>query len=595
MAGRIAPEDISELRERSDLAEIISAHTQLKKTGRVFKGLCCFHQEKTPSLTVDPEKQLYYCHGCGAGGDVFSFLQKADGLSFSESAQRLADRLGVSLRSSPAEPQQGARSPLLRANELAAAYFADLLMKAPEARAARTYIERRGFDSRDAESWQLGFSPGGGDVLFRRLRDAGLSTREIVDSGLAFVTESGQHRDRFRGRLMFPVFDLSGKVVGFGARALGDEQPKYLNSSETPVYRKSKLLFGLDRAKAALVRTGFAIVTEGYTDVIALSKIGFTNAVATCGTALGEDHFAMIKRFCERVVLAFDADAAGSVASERGFGIHRKMGLEVLVAPIPGGKDPADVALEDGAEDFRRIIEGSKPLMRFMLEQEISRQRLDTAEGKAKAVEAAVELLRWEPNPVARSEHGLWVAGLIGVDPAQVQLALARTNQSDGGSFETRAVRIPGHVKVEREALAIFLDSPSYRREASRFTTDHFTQPANRTLFSALLELEGRGSPQGSMREDEHDSRSMTAASVLDRLPDDETRRLAAELALSASVTRDPEEVFRRLEEFQIERRIQETQAKLKRLDSDSNPEEYDLVFEELMRLETERRTFEKE
>lgn len=594
MAGRVAPEDIAELRERSDLAEIVSAHTQLKKTGRIYKGLCCFHQEKTPSLTVDPEKQLYYCHGCGVGGDVFSFLQKADGLSFSESAERLADRLGIKLRSAaPAGPAEGARSPLLAANEAAASLFAELLWQAPEARGARKYLEGRGFSPQDAEKWRLGFSPPGSDVLYRRLLDRKFTPRQIIEAGLALVTEGGEHRDRFRGRLMFPVTDLSGKVVGFGARALGAEQPKYLNTSETAVYRKSRILFGLDRAKSAMVHNGAAIVTEGYTDVIALSKAGFSEVVATCGTALGEDHFALIKRFCERVILAFDADAAGQVASERGFGIHRKMGLEVLVAPIPEGKDPADVALESGGDGFRAILDRSKPLMEFVLEREISRHRRDTPQGKAKAVEAAVEKLRWEPSPVARSEYGLWVAGLLGVDPQQVQLTIAKSAGEPGRSYTPEVVRMPGHLKVERQALAILLESPSQRAEAARFTTDHFTQPAHRTLFSALVDMEaatGRSLARAGAA-----SAAVSPASVLDHLPDDETRRLAAELALSPSISADTEEVFRRLEEFEIERRIASAQAKLKRLNSETDSEEYDLLFTELMRLESERRRFEKD
>ncbi|MGI8426639.1 MAG: DNA primase [Actinomycetota bacterium] len=601
MPGRINPDDISDLRERTDLSEVIAAHTQLKKAGRVFKGLCCFHQEKTPSLTVDPGKQLYYCHGCGAGGDVFSFLQKAEGLTFAESAQRLADRLGMALRTegSSGKPE-GARAPLMAATEAAAAHFAHLLAGAPEAKGARKYLEGRGFSSEDAGVWRLGYSPAGADQLYRYLLGAKFTSKQILEAGLAYATDSGEHRDRFRGRVMFPVSDLSGKVVGFGARALGEEQPKYLNSPETTIYRKSKILFGLDRAKAGMVRTGTAIVTEGYTDVIAMTKIGFDNVVATCGTALGEEHFALIKRFCERAILAFDADAAGAVASERGFGLHTKIGLEVLVAPIPAGKDPADVALMEGREAAGLILDESIALMRFILEREISRHRLDTAEGKSKAVKAAAGLLGWEPSRVARSEHGFWVAKRIGVDPQQVQLEIAAAQDSGQRVGIAQAVRTPGHVKVEREALAILLESPSQRSEAvQRLNADHFTQPAHRVLFNSMREMEA--APVSSQSDDNQLSgensgevRGGFPPRVMERLPDDETRRLAAELSLTPNVTKDPDEVFQRLESFLVERRVRAAQAKLARLDADTNSDEYDSLFGELMRLEAERRSFDE-
>ncbi|HEX2053006.1 MAG TPA: DNA primase [Actinomycetota bacterium] len=580
--GRIAPEDLQALRDRADIVEVVAGHMKLRKAGRVFKGLCCFHQEKTPSFTVDPSKGLYYCHGCGKGGDVFRFLQETDGLDFSESAQRLADRFGVNLRfEGPAEPV-GQRAALLLANKKAAEYFAALLTKSPEAEAARRYIQGRGFSPKDAQHWNLGFAPRGRDSLFRHLLAAGLAPQHVVDAGLAFVNEDGGHRDRFRGRVTFPISGLTGDVIGFGARAMGDDQPKYLNSPETSLYQKSRVLWALDKAKAEIVRSGFALVTEGYTDVMALHKVGFSNAVATCGTALGEEHFALLKRFCERVVLAFDADAAGAVASERGFGIHAKVGLEVLVAPLPGGKDPADVALEGGREAVEPLIAGAIPLMRFVLEREIGRHSLDSAEGKSKAIRAAVERLSWEPNPVARGQHAQWVAERVGVGQYQVETVMREVAQA--GSAETFAPsrraglrRWPGHVKVEREALGILLDSPDgLPRAMEVLRPDHFTQPEHRVLFSALAGV--AADPAGG--------------SVMDRLPDDDARRFAAELAMAPPITRDPEEVFLRLEEFRIVRQIEGLKAKLDGLDPEGDADSYDETFQELMRLDVERRKF---
>lgn len=580
--GRIVPEDLQALRDRADIVEVVGGYLKLRRTGRIFKGLCCFHQEKTPSFTVDPAKGLYYCHGCSRGGDVFRFVQEADGLTFSESAQRLADRFGVNLRfDGPAEPP-GQRTGLLLANKLAAGYFAGLLTDAPEAEGARRYLQGRGFTAQDAAHWGLGFAPRGRDTLYRHLLQRGLNSQQVVDAGLVLVTEEGAHRDRFRGRIIFPVSSLTGDVVGFGARAMGDDQPKYLNSPETPLYQKSRILFGLDRAKAEIVRRGFAMVTEGYTDVMALHQVGFANAVATCGTALGEEHFALLKRFCERVVLAFDADAAGAVASERGFGIHAKVGLEVLVTPLPAGKDPADVALEGGREAVEPLVERATPLMRFVLEKEISRHNLDSAEGKARAVRAAVGLLSWEPHQVARGEHALWVANRVGVGQYQVETVLRESAQSGGSaqsgpSRPAGPKRSPGHVKVEREALSILLDSPERLRQAMGFLkNEHFTQPDHRVLFGALAELAARP----------------VAGTVMDELPDDESRSFAAELALAPPITADPEEVFLRLEEFRIVRQIEQLKAKLDQFDPEGDADSYDATFRELMRLDVERRRF---
>jgi DNA primase len=575
MAGRIRADDLEQLRERVDLVEVISGYTQLKKAGRIFKGLCCFHQEKTPSLTVDPDKRLYVCFGCGAGGDVFTFLRQIEGLSFTEAAERLASRVGISLRHEGGDGRsdRSSRHLLLTATVAAAEFFADVLMRSPEAENARKYLENRGFTSDDARTWKLGYAPSGHDVLYRNLLGRKFDSRQIVDAGLATVNDRGEHRDRFRGRLIFPIADISGDIVGFGARALQGESPKYLNSPETAIYHKGKVLYGLERARQHMSSLGEAVVVEGYTDVMALQKAGAENAVATCGTALGEDHLAVIKRFCDRVILAFDADAAGAVATRRAFGIHAQLGLEVLVAPMPAGKDPADVALAGGPEAVRPLLEQAKPLMRFVLESEISRHRLETAEGKANAVRAAAGLLAWEPRRVARGEHAFWVARRIGVGEADVQREIAEVGQEPvGAQAGTRNARLPGHVKVERETLSFLLQAPDRLGGVMEWIGDeHFTQPEHRTLLRAMIDGGGAG-----------------ARNILDRLSEDGTRRLAAELALTPRLTQDEEELFRRLREFRLRRQIESIRNKLEQLSPNSG--EYQHLFRELMRLEEERR-----
>jgi DNA primase len=584
MPGRFNEQDLNEVRDRANLIEVISAHTQLKKSGaRSFVGLCPFHQEKSPSFHVDPGKQVYYCHGCGAGGDVFSFLRAAEGLSFAEAAERLATRLGITLRTEAgtAPVAGGGRRRLLEAAKTASAYFADLLAHSPQAEVARRYVEARRFSRDDATAWGLGFAPTGRDTLYRHLLSQKFSSEQIVEAGLALVTESGEHRDRFRGRLVFPITDVSGDVVGFGARALGDEPPKYLNSPETALYHKSKLLYGLDRAKKEMVRTGRAVVTEGYTDVMGLHRVGVTNAVATCGTALGEDHFATIKRFCDRVILAFDADAAGSFASERSFGIDAKVGVEVLVALLPAGKDPADLALaappEGGAEAVEAVIKAAVPLRWFMIEAVLRRHPLDTPESKGKAIRDLAPVLSSEPSRVVRGEYAFRIARLLGVDERTVQQEISELGTANRGATVRRKDSLPGHIRQEREALARLLDEPRRLKQVQDWVTeDHFTVPEHRLLLRGLLAS----------------SRNGSTASILDELPDEDTRRLAVELAMTPPTDEEVEQVFLRLEEFRLQRQIQSLRATLGRLEPGADPAGSDSVFEELMRLESQRRRF---
>src|SRR5229473_1646746 len=579
MPGRFNEQDLAEVRERANLVEVILAHTQLRKAGpRTFKGLCPFHQEKTPSFTVDPAKQVYYCFGCGAGGDVFSFLRAAEGLSFTETAERLAGRLGITLRSEvgAAPASGGGRRRLMEAAKAAGEYFTRLLNGSSEAAGARRYVESRGFSEEDARAWGLGYAPAARDTLYRHLLAAKFSPDVIVDAGLALVTESGEHRDRFRGRLVFPIADLAGDVVGFGARALGDEPPKYLNSPETALYHKSKLLYGLDRAKKEMVRTGKAVVTEGYTDVIALHKVGVTSAVATCGTALGEDHFATIKRFCDRVVLAFDADAAGSFASERGFGIDAKVGVEVLVALLPPGKDPADLALtpepDGGGAAVEEVIKGAVPLRWFMIEAVLRRHRLDTPESKGKALRDLAPVLSSEPSRVVRGVYAFRIARLLGVDERTVQQEISELGGAGpraGGS--PKGARMSARVHLERTALALLLDSPN-RVDTVRdwLTEGHFTLPAHRVLLRVLLAA----------------SRNTSTASILESVADKDARQLAAELIVTPLMD-EPTEIFQRL---YVGRQIETLRATLGRLDPGADPAGSIAIEQELLRLESQRR-----
>jgi DNA primase len=315
VAGRIRQEDIQAVRERTDLVKLVSGYLTLKKAGHdSFDGLCPFHTEKTASFSVSPSKQVYHCFGCGAGGDAIRFLREVEHLEFTEAVERLAKESGVSLRyegdTSADRRAASRRLALHRANEEASALYHQTLVDRPEGEEARRYLETRVIDRETAEQFGIGYAPGASDFLLRRLA-RGFSPELLVEAGLAVREASGNVRDRFRGRITFPVHDLSGRAVGIGARILPggrDEGPKYMNSPETPVYRKGEVLYNLDRAKAAVSKSGEIVIVEGYTDVIALARAGVETAVATCGTALGEGHFRLASRFAQRMFLAFDSD-----------------------------------------------------------------------------------------------------------------------------------------------------------------------------------------------------------------------------------------------------------------------------------------------
>ena len=316
MAGR---DDVERVRQSTNLVAMFEAVTTVKKSGASWQAICPFHSEKTPSLSIDPGRGLFHCFGCDEGGDVFTFLQLTEGLEFREALQELADRAGITLAATPgADRNREKRRRLLDAVEEAGRFYRDFFNQSKEAAAARDYVRGRGYGREIVEKFGLGFSPPGWDALSRFLHQQGFAERVILEAGLAKRNREGRLFDHIRGRLIFPIRNVSGALVGFGGRALGDEQPKYLNTPETPLYKKSELLYGLDMARAEISRAGRAVVVEGYTDVIAFHLADYPAAVATCGTALGKRHLELLGRFASTIILAFDADAAGERAAVRG-------------------------------------------------------------------------------------------------------------------------------------------------------------------------------------------------------------------------------------------------------------------------------------
>ena len=587
--AKIREDDIDLLRDKADLVEVISAHTHLKKAGgHTFKGLCPFHSEKTPSFTVDTAKQVFHCFGCSIGGNVYQFVQQIENLPFPEAVEWVARRFNYELHYEDQTPGQahayGVKRRLADANKAAADFFHKALMNSSDAEPARTYLSGRGFGREVAERWQLGYAPGR-DSLCKHLLGLGFTQDEIVKGGLGRISDrDGALFDVFRQRIIFPTWSLQDDVVAFGARALGDQQPKYLNTGETPLFSKSRFMYGLNRAKSSIARS-HAIVVEGYTDVIAMHEAGITQAVATNGTALGETHFELLKKFSSRAVLMFDSDNAGQAATERGFGLHHRIGLEVLVAPLPPGRDPADMVAQDGAEGIAKVIEAGQPLLEFKLEQTISKLPLDTPEARSKAVREAVQVLGWLPDPIARHEYAFMVARRVGVQPEAVQRALTDRSSGPsaayGGAGREREHRLPGHVKVEREALQLLLTKTE---RITRFLDDiqetDFTSPVRRELFREARTMK-------SVKD---------TAAVAERLSP-EARELFTELV----VERDPvefeedgeagmAEVFTRLRVFKLEREIKRRRDTLQDLNPLEEAQRHDALFTELVGLEARRR-----
>jgi DNA primase len=590
--AKIKEEDIDGLRERANIIDVVSGYTHLKKSGgQTFKGLCPFHSEKTPSFTVDGGRGLYHCFGCGESGNVYQFIQKVEALPFPEAVEWLARKTGYEIHHEDSRPgeveRRGQKARLIAANNSAAEFFHRSLFDSDAALPARRYLESRGFGRDVAERWKLGYAPGR-DNLFKHLLSRGFSSEELLQADLVRKSDrDGNFYDTFRERITFPTWNLNDDVVGFGARALGDQQPKYLNSAETPVFSKSRVMYGLNRAKRTMARTNTAVVVEGYTDVIALHEAGIDEAVATNGVALGETHFELLKRFAERAVLMFDADEAGKGATERGFGMHHRIGLEVLVAPLPSDQDPAEVVREQGAELIRKVIDDAQPILEFKLEQTLAKLPLDTPEARSRAVNEAVEVLGWHPDPIARGQYVFIAAQRTGVEPEAVQRVLnersARSSGATGGMNEReRDRRFPGHVKVEREALQLLLTrTRAIAPWASQVGESDFTAPPRRELFR---EAERAIASDGSM-----------SSEVSERLTPD-ARALFAELTMSEAPTSEEEwparadEVFIRLQVFRLEREIKQRRNTLQDINPLDEPERHDELFTKLVGLEAQRR-----
>ncbi|MFF9554451.1 DNA primase [Streptomyces albus] len=561
MAGRINDEDVKAVRDAVPIDSVVSEYLQLRNAGGGnLKGLCPFHDEKSPSFHVSPSKGLYHCFGCQEGGDTLDFVMKVDHLSFSEAVERLAARAGVTLRYEQGgygrTSQQGERTRLVEAHKIAARFYAEQL-DGPEAEIGRRFLAERGFDQEAARHFGIGYSPAGWDHLVRYLRGQGFTDKELISSGLAQEARNGRPIDRFRGRLMWPIRDITGDVVGFGARKLreDDQGPKYLNTPETPIYRKSQVLYGIDLAKREIAKANRAVVVEGYTDVMACHLAGVTTAIATCGTAFGGEHVKILRRVLmdnsqSEVVFTFDGDAAGQKAALRAFEDDQKFAARTWIAITPGGMDPCDLRLAEGDEAVAKVVEGRTPLFDFAMRSIVDRHNLDTAEGRSAALEEAAPIVVQIKDPSIRRGYAVRLAGLLGIVDEEfvvrrvAQLArwarergpapqrTVRQSRAEEGPavrapFVPRGpdlnLRSPAH-RVERELLKLALQRPELVSPAfDAYGADEFTAPPYAVVRQAL---EAAGGAEAGIGDSGYLGR------VRDAAPDDTVRSLITELAV---------------------------------------------------------------
>ncbi|CAL9415959.1 DNA primase [Streptomyces sp. enrichment culture] len=621
MAGRINDEDVKAVRDAVPIDAVVSEYLQLRNAGGGnLKGLCPFHDEKSPSFQVSPSKGLFHCFGCQEGGDTITFVMKIDHLSFSEAVERLAAQAGITLRYeeggyNPAH-QRGERIRLVEAHKIAAEWYAEQLATSPEAEAGRVFLAERGFDQAAAVHFGVGYSPQGWDHLTRYLRGKGFSDKELILSGLSQEGRRGPI-DRFRGRLMWPIRDIGGEVVGFGARKLyeADNGPKYLNTPETAIYKKSQVLYGIDLAKKEIAKTSRAVVVEGYTDVMACHLAGVRTAIATCGTAFGGDHIKILRRLLmdngsARVIFTFDGDAAGQKAALRAFEDDQKFAAETYIAIAPDGMDPCDLRLAKGDEAVADLVEPRTPLFEFALRQIVGRYDLDTPAGRAAALDEAAPVVARIKNSGAQHEVAVQLAGMLGILDTQfvvkrvAQLARWARDRGGKGPAPTPAprqqyaaapdrpaprgpalnLRNPVYA-TERELLKLALQRPELVSPAfDAYGVDEFTAPPYAAVRQAILDAGGAEpgvrDPQGYL------------VRVREAAPDDTVRAMVTELAVEAIMLRkEVDETYAgaqlvTVRRRAVERRIRDIQSQLTRLGSHGDPAQLAAVQNELWVLQ---------
>jgi DNA primase len=481
------------VKQQADIVRVIGEYVRLKKSGQNFSGLCPFHQEKTPSFSVSAVKQMYYCFGCGKGGDIFQFVMEMEKSPFPEAVRTVAEKCGIAIpkprERSPEERQENLqRSGLVEMHREAAAFFARHLQQSPEGKVARAYLEDRGLDNEAMKRFGLGFAPSAGDTLFRFLKQK-YPEKILEVSGIVSRDQSGRFYDRFRRRIMFPISNEAGKVIAFGGRAMGDDMPKYMNSPETPIYSKSSVLYHLDRAKEALRQNDFAVLVEGYMDAIAVARAGIGNVVASCGTSLAEPQTKLLGRFTRRIVVNYDPDTAGQAATERSLTLLLEKEFDVRVLALPGGADPDKFIKEQGVEAYKKLLTQAPPYLDYL----IGRARLmdrTTAQGKVTALNFLMPYVQRLPNRLLRSEWATRIASELRVDEPVLREALRRAAAERRSEVKPKAELLTPAVKrAERQLIRMLFEAVEFREKLAHEITaaDLHRGLETRNIFEALV------------------------------------------------------------------------------------------------------------
>ncbi|MBJ7341006.1 DNA primase [Mycolicibacterium sp.] len=620
--GRIPDRDIAAIRESTRIEDVVGDYVQLRRAGAdSLKGLCPFHDEKSPSFHVRPNHGHFHCFGCGEGGDVYAFLQKIEHVSFVESVEMLADRIGYTVTYSGAsaanvQRDRGSRSRLIAANAAAQAFYAEALQSA-EAAPARQYLLERNFDAEAAATFGCGFAPSGWDTLTKHLLRKGFEFKELEAAGLSLEGRRGP-RDRFNRRLLWPIRATSNEVIGFGARRIFDDDTmtaKYLNTPETVLYKKSNVLFGLDLAKRDIAKGHQAVVVEGYTDVMAMHLAGVTTAVASCGTAFGEEHLSMLRRlmmddnfFRGELIYVFDGDAAGRAAAVKAFEGEQNLSGQSFVAVADDGMDPCDLRLKSGDGALRDLVARRTPLFEFVIRTALADHDLDSAEGRVSALRRCVPMAARIKDPTLRDEYARQLAGWVGWDDvAQVIGRVRETAKAGGGATRRDARRgaapaagpAPAVARPDprdptlwpqREALKSALQYPALAGPVfDTLSVENFTHPGYAAVRSAIAAAGGMSA--GGSGGQWIDAVREQAASA-------QAANLINELGVEAFKVEDDERLARyiggvlaRLQEVWVGRQIAEMKSKLQRMSPVDNDDEYNALFGDLVAMETYRRS----
>src|SRR5271163_2535569 len=625
MAGtRISDRDIAAIRERNRIDEVVGDYVQLRRAGAdSLKGLCPFHDEKSPSFHVRPNHGHFHCFGCGEGGDVYAFIQKIEHVSFVEAVELLADRVGHTISYTGAatsvQRDRGSRSRLIAANAEAQAFYAAAL-ESPEAQPARKYLTERNFDADAARHFGCGFAPSGWDSLTKYLLRKGFEFKELETAGLSREGRRGPI-DRFHRRLLWPIRSSAGEVIGFGARRLFDDDPmeaKYVNTPETLLYKKSSVLFGIDLAKRDIAKGHQAVVVEGYTDVMAMHLAGVTTAVASCGTAFGDEHLAMLRRlmmddnfFRGELIYVFDGDEAGRAAALKAFGGEQHLAGQSFVAVAADGMDPCDLRLASGDGALRDLVARRTPLFEFAIRAALSEVDLDSAEGRVAALRRCVPMVAQIKDPTLRDEYARQLAGWVGwSDVAQVvgrvrAEAKSPTSQSrakprraaaaeaDSGAAEFTALRPDPHDPTlwpQREALKSALQYPALAGPVfDTLTVESFTHPGYAAVCTAILGAGGTATGIGGAER---------LDAVRQKAPSPAAGGLINELGVESIRVNDDDKlpryiasVLARLQEVWVGRQIAEVKSKLQRMSPVEQGDEYHALFGDLVAMEAYRRS----